>query len=48
MQLNRYGINQPLLPAQTYHSNYGPTFSNFFGESKEIQSKLHNIVLTLW
>ena len=36
------------LPAQTYHNNYRPTFSNFFGESKEIQGKLHSIVLTLW
>ena len=43
---------QPLishcLPVQTNHNNCRPTFSNFFGESKEIQSKLHSIILTLW
>ena len=27
---------------------YRLTFSNFFGESKEIKSKLHSIVLILW
>ena len=36
------------LPVQTHPNNYGPTFSNFFGESKEIQSKLHCIILILW
>ena len=45
------------LPVQTHHNNYRSNFSNFFGESmklyfhgesKEIQSKLHSIVLTLW
>ena len=36
------------LPVQTHHNNYRPTFGNFFGESKEIQIKLHSIVLTLW
>ena len=40
-------INQ-YLPVQTHHNNYRPTFSGFFGESKEIQSKLHSIVLTSW
>ena len=28
------------LPDQTHHNNYRPTFSNFLGESKEIESKL--------
>ena len=32
---------------QTHHNNNISTFSNFFGESKEIQSKLQSIVLTL-
>ena len=32
------------LPVQTHHNNYRTTFSNLFGESKEIQSKLHSIV----
>ena len=42
-------INLPLyLPAQTLHYNYRPTLSNLFGESKEIEIKLHSIILTLW
>ena len=36
------------LSVQTNHSNYRLTFSNLFGESKEIQSELYSIVLTLW
>ena len=36
------------LPVQTYHNNNRQTFSNIFGESKEIQSELHSIALTLW
>ena len=36
------------LPVQTHYNNTRPTFGNFFGESKESQSKLHSIVLTLW
>ena len=36
------------LPVQTHHNNNAPTFSNYFGESKETESKLHHIVLTLW
>ena len=36
------------FPVQTYHNNYRPTFGNFFGESKEIQSKLDSIILALW
>ena len=48
MQLNTNDIiNQPLFTCSNYH-NYRPSFSNFFGESKEIQSKLDSIVLTLW
>ena len=39
LQLNTYNIYQPLIT----------TFSNFFGEGKEIESKLHSIVLLpLW
>ena len=33
------------LPVQAHRNNYRPTFSNFFEESKEIQSKLHSIAL---
>ena len=33
------------LPVQTHHNNHKQSFSNFFGESKEIQNKLHSIVL---
>ena len=44
MQLNANDFNQPLFICSNY-SNYSPTFINFFGESKEIQSKLHSIVL---
>ena len=41
-QMNTYNINQPLFKLIA-------SFSNFFGESREIQSKLQNIVLlTLW
>ena len=29
------------LPVQTHHNDNTPTLSNFFGESKEIQSKLN-------
>ena len=36
------------LPVQTHPNNYRPTFSNSLNESKEIQSKLRSIVLTLW
>ena len=36
------------LPVPNQHNSYTPTFSNFFGENKEIQSKLHSILLTLW
>ena len=48
MQLNSYDINQPLFTVQIHINNYRQTFSNFFGGSKEIQIKLHSIVLTLW
>ena len=36
------------LPVQIHQNNYKPTFSNFFGERKEIQSKMQIVVLTLW
>ena len=36
------------LPIQTHCKDYKQMFSNFFGKSKEIKSKLHSIVLTLW
>ena len=41
-------LNSHYLPVQTQLQHYRPTFSNFFGESKEIQSKLYCIVQTLW
>ena len=37
------------LPLQSQHNNYRPTFSKSkVKESKEIQSKLHSMVLTQW
>ena len=35
------------LPVQTHHNNYRPTLSHFFGESNEVQTSLHGIVLSL-
>ena len=45
MHLNTTILIDHYLPVQTHHNNYRAAF---FGESKEIQSKLHSIVLTLW
>ena len=35
------------LPVPTHHSKFRLTLSNFFGECKEIQSKLHSIITIL-
>ena len=36
------------LPVQTHHKNFRLTLSNFFGECKEIQIKLLNMIKTLF
>ena len=40
-------LNSHHLPVQTHHINFILTLSNLYGECKDIQSKLHGIVLTL-
>ena len=42
-QFNTYNINQPLFTI--YLFNFVTTFSNFFDAGKEIESKLHSILL---
>ena len=39
--MNKYSISRPLFT----WSNSSQTFSNFFGEGKEFERKLHSFVL---